>query len=70
MKKYFLLQAKQISTSHISSTQIETFRCLLIQEMEKLGATEADFSLICDTIILNSIINKRRPEDVAWAVLQ
>ncbi len=70
MKKYFLMQSSQSSTSQISLSQIESFRQLLYIEMKKMGATENDFSLICDSIILNSIRNNRKPEDVAWAVLQ
>ena len=70
MNKYFLLKSRQISTSQISLKQIESFRQLLYIEMQKLGATEAELSLICDSIILNSIRNNRKPEDVAWAVLQ
>lgn len=70
MNKYFILQNKQTTAPQVSLTQIETFRNLLIIEMQKLGATESELSLICDTIILNSIRNNRQPEDVAWAVLQ
>lgn len=70
MNKYFLLQSRQIATSQISLSQIESFRRLLFIEMQKMGATDDELSLICDSIILNSIRNNRKPEDVAWAVLQ
>lgn len=70
MKKYFMTQARQVSTSHISNTQIANYRRLLCAEMEKMGANESDMSLVCDAMIQNSILNNRKPEDVAWAILQ
>lgn len=70
MNKYFILQNEKTTAPQVSLTQIEEFRNLLIIEMQKLGATESELSLICDAIILNSIRNNRQPEDVAWAVLQ
>lgn len=70
MKKYFLRQAARVSASEVSLKQIETYRELLIAEMKKLGAEENEFALICNALIMNSIRNDRRPEDVAWAILQ
>ena len=70
MKKFFIKQCSVISTSNITSLQIEEYRKLLAAEMLKLGASENEMKLICTQIIINSIRNNRKPEDVAWAILQ
>ena len=48
----------------------EEFKKELVKEMKKLGADENDLSLISNTLIENSILNDRSPEDVAWAIMQ
>lgn len=55
---------------NISQNEITSYRSLLIAEMKKIGATNRDIDLIHDATIRNSIRNKRKPEDVAWAILQ
>lgn len=70
MKKFFLNRLASISTSAISASQIAEYRKMLVEEMKKQGASEAELSLIHDATIVNSIRNKRQPEDVAWAILQ
>lgn len=70
MNKYFLQRISQLSTSKVSSSQIESYRELVIIEMQRMGATDYEISLIHEATILNSIKNNRRPEDVAWAILQ
>ena len=69
MKKFF---EKRISvlTKPICQHEISSYRSLLIVEMRKMGATDDDIKLIHDATIRNSILNKRKPEDVAWAILQ
>ncbi len=49
---------------------IEEYRNLLIQEMYKLGANKQELELIKDATIRNAIKRNRKPEDVAWAILQ
>ena len=56
--------------SEISPSQIKEYSDLLISALKKMGATEQELSLISDAIIINSINNNRKAEDVAWAILQ
>lgn len=49
---------------------IDNYRYLLQQEMVKLGATEQELTLIKDATIRNAIKRNRKPEEVAWAILQ
>lgn len=69
MKKYFLIQNQTVSIN-ASPELIELYREKIIQEMKKLGATSQEIELLQYETILNSINNKRKPEDVAWAILQ
>lgn len=59
-----------VDTSKISRLRIRSYRKALIAEMVKLGATKSELGLVCDDIIINSILNSRKAEDVAWAILQ
>lgn len=68
MNAYFTNQL--ICIENVDMKDIMSYRKLVIAEMEKLGASETDKQLLCDTIIKNSIRNKREPEDVAWALIQ
>ena len=58
---------KTINEKNIS---VNEYRHLLQQEMIKLGASEQELSLIKDATIRNAINKDRKPEDVAWAILQ
>lgn len=49
---------------------MEEYRVLLEKEMVKMGASEQELKLIKDATIRNALKRKRRPEDVAWALLQ
>lgn len=49
---------------------LENYRYLLQKEMIKLGANEQELVLIKDATIRNAIKRNRKPEDVAWAILQ
>jgi len=69
VKKYFLLRNRAVDTS-TSPEEILHYRNLVIIEMEKMGATDQEIRLLSNETILNSIRNKREPEDVAWAILQ
>lgn len=42
----------------------------LQDEMIKLGATDQELKIITDTIVKNAINKDRKPEDVAWALVQ
>jgi hypothetical protein len=70
MKKYFLQRSSCQSAATISSIQVQSYRELVIEAMKRMGATEQEISLLHEVTIKNSIMNKRKPEDVAWAVLQ
>lgn len=69
MKKYFLLRNANVRRD-VPASQIASYRSEVISEMKKLGATEQEFLHLHEETILNSIQNKRKPEDVAWAILQ
>ena len=70
MKKYFLNQLKKPSMLDVPASDFEAYRENLLCELQKMGATESELSLVCEDLILNSIISESRPEDVAWAILQ
>ena len=70
MKKFFIRQMSICSSDTIGQDEIIRYRSLLIVEMKKMGATEDEINLIHDATIRNSIRNKRKPEEVAWAILQ
>ena len=68
MKAYFTKQL--IYVEKVDENDVASYRNLVIIEMEKLGASETEKSLLSDATIRNSIRNKRKPEDVAWALIQ
>lgn len=70
MKRYFLRQMSTHVMCDIRQEEIESYRSLLIIAMKKIGANDSDIKLVHDATIKNSIRNKRKPEDVAWAILQ
>ncbi len=70
MKKFFTRQLSICVPKNICQDEIVRYRSLLIVEMKKMGATQDEINLIHDTTIRNSIRNNRKPEDVAWAILQ
>lgn len=49
---------------------IKAYRSILQDEMIKLGANEQQLNLIKDATIRNALKRSRKPEDVAWALLQ
>lgn len=69
MKKYFLSRIHTMDTT-TSPEEISQYRTKVITEMEKMGATDREIKLLHTETIINSIKNKRKPEDVAWAILQ
>lgn len=52
------------------SQEIDSYRKALQNELIRLGASERDFKLIKDATIRNALKKNRKPEDVAWALLQ
>lgn len=70
MNKFFEKWLTQKSSEDISQEDVVQYRLTLLCEMKRLGATENDLSLISNSIITNSIKNKRNPKEVAWAILQ
>ena len=69
MKKYFMQRNASIASS-ITQDQIDAYRTTVVIEMEKMGAPNQEISLLRTETVLNSIRNHRKPEDVAWAILQ
>lgn len=59
-----------LRVSNVSLSEFNNYKDLLVNALKKMGATEQELSLICDAIIINSIHNNRKVEDVAWAILQ
>ncbi len=70
MKEYFIKECNNVSQFDITDDQIKEYRELLVIEMIKMGADEREINLISIQLIINSLINNRNPEDVAWAILQ
>lgn len=70
MKKFFTRQMSVCVAKTVCQDEIVRYRSLLIIEMKKMGATENEIGLIHDATIRNSIRNNRKPEEVAWAILQ
>ena len=59
-----------VVATQATSLQIALYRERLINEMKAMGASEQELLMVHDATIKNSIINKREPRDVAWAILQ
>lgn len=70
MNKFFEKWLTQKSSEDISQEDVVQYRLTLLCEMKRMGATENDLSLISNSIITNSIKNKRSPKEVARAILQ
>lgn len=70
MDKCFKRQVSVCVSTTICQDEIDRYRSLLVFEMLKMGATENEINLIHDATIRNSIRNNRKPEEVAWAILQ
>lgn len=70
MKSYFKNLLVRTKTPEVTVSQINDYKTALIKELIKMGATESEKNLVCNEMIINSIINNRRVEDVAWAILQ
>lgn len=70
MYKYFEKKLVNAKFSIIDEAEIIIYRQRLIEEMNKMGATEQELNLIHTETIENSIRQNIEPEDVAWAILQ
>lgn len=49
---------------------IEPYKACLLEELEKLGATENDCALVSDELVNNAVQNGREARDIAWAIVQ
>lgn len=54
----------------ITKEDIEIFKENVLKELEKNNATDVEKKLLSDEMVLNAIVNGRKPEDVAWAIIQ
>lgn len=70
MKKYFMELVKNMPKKSIPPEKIERYRDMLINELEKQGASESDLKLVSEEMIINAINNHRKVDDIAWAILQ
>lgn len=70
MHKYFEDRLKRTVLPEIDMFEIVEFRKSVVNVMLKMGADKSDLTLIHDAAIKNSIRNKRKPEELAWAILQ
>lgn len=66
----FIIKNEHTVSSDISSVQIRCYHKELVVELKKQGATNAEINLVNRNLIINSIRRNRKPEDVAWAILQ
>lgn len=60
---------------NFSRQDIEAFKSEVLQLMKDMGATEDDFAMfnedgLLTDIVITAMVNKQKPKDVAWAVLQ
>lgn len=70
MYKYFEKKLANAKFSVIDEAKIILYRRRLVEEMNKMGATEQELNLVRTETIENSIRRNIEPEDVAWAILQ
>lgn len=49
---------------------VEIFKENVLKELENNNATDVEKKLVSDEMVKNAIKNGRRPEDVAWAIIQ
>lgn len=54
----------------ISLEYFNEYKEEVLEEMIKQGAMENELQLVKEGAIINGIRNNRKPEDVAWAILQ
>lgn len=50
--------------------QIAEYKKEVIKIMKKKGASDVQIRLVRDGSVKCAIINKRKPEDLAWAIMQ
>ena len=50
--------------------EFEEYKTRVIAELKCLGANEDEIALATDEIIQTGMKNKRKPEDLAWALIQ
>ncbi len=70
MNKYLLSIISKPDMSNINMADIEAYKIAVINEMIKCGASSAQLNLVKEGAIKYAIINKRKPEDLAWAIMQ
>ena len=68
MYDYFKAHLSQ--STDIMKSDTDLYRDSLVKELKELGACDSELNLIRDSIIINAIRNKRKPKDVAWAIMQ
>ena len=70
MYKFFKQQSLSLQADAISQSQVEKYAVSLKEAMTAMGATAEELDLVSTQIIINAIRRNRKPEDVAWAILQ
>lgn len=57
-------------TEPVQGKQIVEYRNSVVEEMKKMGASPDEISLLTYETIIRSLSLDRKPEDVAWALLE
>lgn len=70
MYKYFERLSDVMLPVEISEEEIVLYRNKVLSQMKLMGASKNEMALVQDAAIRNAIRNNRKPEDVAWAILQ
>lgn len=70
MNKYLLKMFPRTEALSIKPEDIEAYKNAVISEMNKRGASDAQIRLVKDGAIKYAIKTKRKPEDLAWAIMQ
>ena len=53
-----------------SDEQIKQYKFFVYNELVKLNVSEPTLNLVNNSIIIAAILNKQKPEDLAWAIAQ
>lgn len=70
MNEYLKKILSDVELPKVSDEEIKKFRYRTIKIMKNMGADNNQIDLLKDGSIRSAIINKRNPEDLAWAILQ
>lgn len=70
MNTYFKQQLNQINLYKYSREEVNIYKEQLISELKRMNATQDEIAFVCDSLVINSIMNNRSVEDIVWAIMQ